>query len=296
MTYPTTRNANASTVNTGRRTLMASLGALAGAAGLGAAGAANAQGTAAKALQGKVAIVTGARNNQGRAYAVALAGLGADVVVHYHREATRDQAEETAKLVRAQGRKAVLVAGDLGEIANVKKVFDAAQTSFGRVDILVNTVGVIIKKPMAEVTDADYERSQRANTKAVLFSMQEAAKRMGDNGRIINIGTSLTAGAAPGYALYAGTKAPGEEFVRMLAKEIGKRGITVNNVAPGPLDNPFFHSMENPQSVAFATNLSVAGRLGKESDITPVVEFLAGPQSQWITGQTLWVNGGYLTR
>ncbi|MGL4577173.1 MAG: SDR family oxidoreductase [Burkholderiaceae bacterium] len=295
MTTSTTHATNPS-LHMSRRSLMAGLGALAGAAGLAAAGAANAQTAAAKPLQGKAAIVTGARNNQGRAYAVALAGMGADVVVHYHREATRDQAEETAKLVRAQGRKAVLVAGDLGEIANVKKVFDAAQSSFGRIDILVNTVGVIIKKPMAEVTEADYERSQRANTKAILFTMQEAAKRMADNGRIINIGTSLTAGAAPGYALYAGTKAPGEEFTRMLAKEIGKRGITVNNIAPGPLDNPFFHSMETPQSTAFAANLSVVGRLGKESDITPVVEFLAGPQSQWVTGQTLWVNGGYLTR
>jgi NAD(P)-dependent dehydrogenase (short-subunit alcohol dehydrogenase family) len=279
-----------------RRTLIVGAGALAGTAGLAATGAATAQTAAAKPLQGKAAIVTGARNNQGRAYAVALAGLGADVVVHYHRETTRDQAEETARLVRAQGSKAVLVAGDLGEIANVKKVFDAAQTSFGRLDVLVNTVGVIIKKPMVEVTEADYERSHRANVKAIFFTMQEAAKRMADNGRIINIGTSLTAGSAPGYALYGGTKAPGEEFVRMLAKEIGRRGITVNNIAPGPLDNPFFHSMETPQSTAFAANLSVAGRLGKESDITPVVEFLAGPQSQWVTGQTLWVNGGYLTR
>jgi NAD(P)-dependent dehydrogenase (short-subunit alcohol dehydrogenase family) len=278
-----------------RRNMLAGLGALAGAAGLGAAGAANAQ-TGAKLLQGKAAIVTGARNNQGRAFAVALAALGADVVVHYHREATRDQAEETAKLVRAKGSKAVLVSGDLAELANVKKVFDAAQTSFGKLDILVNTVGVIIKKPVVEVTEADYERSHRANIKAIFFTMQEAAKRMAENGRIINIGTSLTAGAAPGYALYGGTKAPGEEFTRMLAKEIGKRGITVNNVAPGPLDNPFFHSMETPQSTAFAAGLSVAGRLGKESDITPVVEFLASPQSQWVTGQTLWVNGGYLTR
>ncbi|MGL5002668.1 MAG: SDR family oxidoreductase, partial [Casimicrobium sp.] len=247
-------------------------------------------------LKGKAAIVTGARNNQGRAYAAALAAMGADVVVHYHRAETKDQAEETARLVRAQGVKAVLVQGDLGDLANVKKVFDAAQSNFGRIDILVNTVGYIVKKPMAEITEADYERSQRANTKAILFTMQEAARRMNDNGRIINIGTSLTAGAAPGYSLYAGTKAPGEEFTRMLSKEIGKRGITVNNVAPGPLDNPFFHQAENPQSVAFATNLSVSGRLGNESDITPVVAFLAGPQSQWVNGQTLFVNGGYLTR
>jgi NAD(P)-dependent dehydrogenase (short-subunit alcohol dehydrogenase family) len=287
----------------GRRRVLGGLTALAGVA---AAAAVNAQGqapssaastaTADKPLKGKAAIVTGARNNQGRAFAAALAAMGADVVVHYHRAETKDQAEETARMVRANGAKAVLVQGDLADLANVKKTFDAAQSNFGRIDILVNTVGYIVKKPMAEITEADYERSHRANTKAILFTMQEAARRMGDNGRIINIGTSLTAGAAPGYSLYAGTKASGEEFVRMLSKEIGKRGITVNNIAPGPLDNPFFHQAENPQSVAFATNLSVSGRLGKESDITPVVAFLAGPQSQWVNGQTLFVNGGYLTR
>jgi NAD(P)-dependent dehydrogenase (short-subunit alcohol dehydrogenase family) len=280
------------------------LGGLTALAGVVAASAVDAQAqtasaattTSDKPLKGKAAIVTGARNNQGRAYAIALAAMGADVVVHYHRAETKDQAEETARSVRAQGAKAVLVQGDLAELVNVKNVFDAAQSNFGRIDILVNTVGYIVKKPMAEITEADYERSHRANTKAILFTMQEAARRMNDNGRIINLGTSLTAGSAPGYSLYAGTKASGEEFTRMLSKEIGKRGITVNTIAPGPLDNPFFHQAETPQSAAFAANLSVSGRLGKESDITPVVAFLAGPQSQWVSGQTLFVNGGYLTR
>ncbi len=281
------------------------LGGLTAVAGMLAAGAASAQ-TAApaatvsaaanKPLKGKSAIVTGARNNQGRAYAVALATMGADVVVHYHRAETKDQAEETARLVRAQGSKAVLVQGDLADIPNVKNLFDAAQSNFGKVDILVNTVGYIVKKPVADLTEADYERSHRANSKAILFTMQEAARRMTDFGRVINIGTSLTAGSAPGYSLYAGTKASAEEFMRMMSKEVGKRGITVNNIAPGPLDNPFFHAAETPQSTAFAASLSVAGRLGKESDVTPVVAFLASPESQWMTGQTFWVNGGYLTR
>jgi NAD(P)-dependent dehydrogenase (short-subunit alcohol dehydrogenase family) len=276
-------------------------GGLAGLAGLAAAGAASAQSATAstaqaKPLKGKVAVITGARNNQGRAYAVALAKMGADLVLHYHRAETLDQAQETERLVRAEGARTVLVQGDLGEVANVRRVFDAGQNTFGRIDILVHTVGLIIKKPMAEVTEADYERSHRANTKALFFSMAEAGKRLADNGRIIAIGTSLTAGAAPGYALYAGTKAPVEEFTRILAKEVGKRGITVNCIAPGPLDNSFFHAAETPQSVAFAASLSVVGRLGKESDISPLVEHLASSGSQWITGQTHWINGGYLTR
>jgi NAD(P)-dependent dehydrogenase (short-subunit alcohol dehydrogenase family) len=282
---------------TTRRTLLGALTAATATLGVAAhAGASERSRSSAKPLAGKVAIVTGARNNQGRAYAVALARMGADLVLHFHREATRGEAEETARLARSEGARTVLISGDLGEAANAKKVFDLAQSSYGRIDILVNTVGVIIKKPIAEVTEADYERSHRANAKSALFLMQEAARRMADGGRIIHIGTSLTAGSAPGYALYGGTKAPAEEFTRMLAREIGRRGITVNNVAPGPLDNPFFHAAETPQSVAFATNLSVEGRLGREADITPVVAFLAGPESQWVNGQTLWVNGGYLTR
>jgi NAD(P)-dependent dehydrogenase (short-subunit alcohol dehydrogenase family) len=300
----TTLNHN-DTIIASRRKALGSLTALAGIVAAGAASSqtapaaapAAATGAAAnKPLKGKSAIVAGARNNQGRAYAAALAAMGADVVVHYHRAETKDQAEETARLVRAQGSKAVLVQGDLADVPNVKKLFDAAQSNFGKVDILVNTVGYIIKKPIADITEADYERSHRANSKAILFTMQEAARRMADMGRVINIGTSLTAGAAPGYSLYAGTKAGAEEYMRMMAKEVGKRGITVNNVAPGPLDNPFFHGQENAQSTAFAAGLSAAGRLGKESDITPVVAFLASPESQWINGQTLWVNGGYLTR
>ncbi len=272
-------------------------------AGLAAAGAAAAQmpGTpgaaaVAKPLQGKAAIVTGARNNQGRAYAVALAKLGADLVLHFHRNETKDQNDETVRLVREQGVRVASVVGDMAEAGVAKAVFDAAQSSFGKIDIVVNTVGVIVKKPFAQLTEADYTRSERANVKSLFHLFQQSAQRLADNGRLIHIGTSLTAGTAPGYALYAGTKAPCEEFTRIVAREVGKRGITVNTVAPGPLDNPFFHAAETPESAKFAANLSVAGRLGKESDTTPLVTFLAQPESQWVTGQTLWANGGYLTR
>jgi NAD(P)-dependent dehydrogenase (short-subunit alcohol dehydrogenase family) len=269
-------------------------------AGLAAAGAATAQTQAATAtarpLQGKAAIVTGARNNQGRAYAVALAKLGADLVLHFHRNESKDQNDETARLVREHGVRVATVVGDMAEASVAKAVFDAAQGTFGKIDIVVNTVGLIVKKPFAQLTEADYTRSERANVKALFHVFQQSAQRLADNGRLIHIGTSLTAGTAPGYALYAGTKAPCEEFTRMVARELGKRGITVNTIAPGPLDNSFFHAAETPESAKFAANLSIIGRLGKESDTTPLVTFLALPESQWVTGQTLWVNGGYLTR
>jgi NAD(P)-dependent dehydrogenase (short-subunit alcohol dehydrogenase family) len=271
-----------------------------GTAGLAltAATTAQAQGTtnAGRPLAGKVAIVTGARNNQGRAYAAALAGLGVNVVIHYHRVETRNEAADTAGLVEKAGAKAILIQGDLTNSENVKKLFDAAQTTFGGTDIVVHTVGAIIKKPLAQFTDAEFERLDAINNRALFYTMREAANRVRNGGRIIAIGTSLTAGSAPGYAVYAGTKAPVEEYTRMLARELGEKRITVNAIAPGPLDNTFFHAAETPQSTAFAASLSVERRLGKIEDIVPLVEFLAQPPSQWVNGQTLWINGGYLTR
>ena len=168
-------------------------------------------------------------------------------MVHYHRAETQAEAEETASLVRAEGVKAVLVQGDLSIVANIRKMYDVAMNEFGRVDIVVNNAGYIKKKPFVEITEEEFDRCVGINTKGLYFSMQEAAKRIADNGRIINIGTSLLGATTGMYSAYAGTKAPVEAFTRALAKEIGKRGITVNVVAPGAVDTPFFHSQETPR-------------------------------------------------
>jgi NAD(P)-dependent dehydrogenase (short-subunit alcohol dehydrogenase family) len=126
--------------------------------------------------------------------------------------------------------------------------------------------------------------------------MQEAARRIAEGGRIINMGTTLLAATTGMYGVYAGSKAPLEAFTRALAKEIGSRGVTVNTVCPGPIDTPFYHSQENEQSVAYVTRMSVANRLGTIDDVVPLIEFLASPKSQWMTAQTLFINGGYLAR
>jgi NAD(P)-dependent dehydrogenase (short-subunit alcohol dehydrogenase family) len=250
---------------------------------------------AERELLGKVAIVTGARNNLGRGFAVGLARKGADVVVHYHREATRDQAEETARLVREQGAKAILVPGDLSQVANIKRLFDETTKAFGRVDIVVQNAGSLVKKPMAEITEAEYDRVAGINSKGTFFIMQEAIRRIADNGRIVNIGTSLLASTIGNYSAYAGTKAAMEDFTRALAREIDwKRNITVNTIAPGPVDTPFFREPESPEAIAAIAGL--AGRLGTIDDIVPLVEFLASPQSRWVNAQTIFINGGYVTR
>ncbi|WP_305984160.1 SDR family oxidoreductase [Roseibium sp. MMSF_3544] len=277
-----------------RRSVLTGMGvaALAGAA----ATQASAQVAGAKPLAGKVAIVSGARNNMGRAFSVKLGEMGANVVVHYHRAETRDQAEETVRLVEAQGAQAALTMGDLGQVDNVRAMYNTAEETFGGVDIVLNHAGAILKKPLAEFSDDEFERLDAINNRGLFYSLREAATRVRDGGRIINTGTSLLAGAAPGYTIYSGTKAPVEEYTRMLAKELGAKRITVNSFAPGPVDTPFFHGQETEQSAAYAARLSTEQRLGAIEDIVPIVAFLASAESQWVNGQTVWINGGYLTR
>jgi NAD(P)-dependent dehydrogenase (short-subunit alcohol dehydrogenase family) len=247
-------------------------------------------------LKGKVAIVTGARNNLGRAFAIALAGAGADVLVHYHREETRAEADETAKQVRAAGGKVALSAGDLGVRANVTRMYETATRELGGVDIVVNNAGFIRKRPFVEITDEELERSIAINTRGLFLSMQEAARRIRDDGRIINIGTSLLGATTGMYSVYAGTKAPAEHFTRALAKEIGARGVTVNTIAPGAVDTPFFHGEETPQSVEYVKKAHVAGRLATVDDIVGTVVFLASPRAAWVSAQTIFVNNAYLAR
>lgn len=250
----------------------------------------------AKVLAGKVALVTGSARNLGRGYAVALAQDGASVMIHYHDDADRPDALETARLVRATGARAAVAGGDLCNVAVIRRMFDQTIAEWGRIDIVVNNAGKIVKKPIAEISESEFDSVFCVNARAPFFVMQEAARRLAENGRVINVGTSLIASVTPGYAIYAGSKSSLEQFTRALAREVGARGITVNMIAPGPVDTPFYRIPESPDAVAYATNLSVARRLGAVSDIVPLVRFLASPESQWITAQTLFINGGYGTR
>lgn len=247
-------------------------------------------------LTGKVAIITGAARNLGRGCAEALARNGADIVIHYHTAGSKADAEETARLVRSNGVRAILVSGDLSKVNNIKRMFDETFKAFGRVDIVVNNAGKIVKKPVAQITEDDYDSVFGINSKGSFFVMQEAARRIADNGRIINIGSSLVGATTGLYSVYAGSKASMEHFTRALAKEIGGRGVTVNMVAPGAFDTPFFRGPETPETIAYISRGSVAGRLGKVDDMVPLIEFLALPRSQWITAQTIFINGGYLAR
>ncbi|MBE9099085.1 SDR family oxidoreductase [Vacuolonema iberomarrocanum] len=245
-------------------------------------------------LTGKAAIVTGARANIGRAIAVELARMGSNVVIHYHRPETRDQAEQTAAMCQEYGVQTAFAVGDLGDKANVMSMFDVATDTFGRLDIFVHNAGALVKGPVAELSDEDYVRMQRVNVDATFYGFREAARRIEDGGRIIGIASSVTGGPPPQYGVYTGGKSFMNGMVLAMAKELGSRAITVNSINPGPLDTPFFHEPETPESVAYISQLAPMGRLGEVEELMPAVRMLLSPEGMWMNGETLYINNGYL--
>jgi NAD(P)-dependent dehydrogenase (short-subunit alcohol dehydrogenase family) len=245
-------------------------------------------------LTGRTAIVTGAARNLGRGIAQMLASHGANVVVHYHSAQSRADAEHTARLVREAGAQAELVQADLGAPDGASVILERCWASFGRLDVLINNAGIIIKKPFPELTDEDFERSFAINARAPFHLMRAAAQRMRDGGRIVNIGTSVLACSFAFYSVYAASKSALEHMSRGLAKELAGRQITVNTVAPGALDTAFFFGGETKESAEAIRHFT--GGLGAVQDVVPLVEFLVRPDAGWMAGQTVFINGAFATR
>ncbi len=247
-------------------------------------------------LEGKTAIVTGASRNLGAQFAKELAAAGAATVVHYNADESQSEAQSVAGAASKFGVNSVTVQADLSRVAGVKQLFEAAEASFGKIDIVINNAGAMHKAPIAETSEEDFDRVFALNAKAAFFVMKEAGDCLEDNGRIINIGTSLLGAFTGYYAAYAGSKAPLEDFTRALAKEVGHRGITVNTICPGPIETSFLTGAETQETLDWLASASVAARLGQIEDITPWIVFLASPGARWATGQTIFVNGGFATR
>lgn len=246
-------------------------------------------------LNGKVVVVAAGAKNLGGLISRAFAADGANIVVHYNSSETKPAADETVGAIKALGRDAFAVQGDLTQVAEVRRLFDEAIQRFGGIDIAINTVGKVLKKPFVDTTEAEYDSMFGINAKAAYFFIQEAGRHMNDGGKIVTVLTSLLAAFTGLYSTYAGAKAPVEHFTRAAAKEFGPRGISVTNVAPGPMDTPFFYPAEAPEAVAYHKSQSMNGQLTKIEDIVPIVKFLA-TDGWWITGQTIFANGGYTTR
>ncbi|WP_020667009.1 SDR family oxidoreductase [Amycolatopsis nigrescens] len=248
-----------------------------------------------RSLRGKVAVIAGGAKNLGGLISTTLAAEGADIVVHYHGDGSRDDAEKTVDAVRRNGTKAIAVQGDLTKVDAVRALFDTAIANFGGVDVAVNTTGRVLRKPIVDTTETEYDEMFAINAKAAYFFVQEAGKRINNEGKIISLVTSLLAAYTDGYSTYAGGKAPLEHFTRAASKEFAARGISVTNVAPGPMDTPFFYPQETPERVEFHKSQALRNQLTRIEDIAPLVRFLA-TDGWWITGQTIFANGGYTTR
>jgi NAD(P)-dependent dehydrogenase (short-subunit alcohol dehydrogenase family) len=246
-------------------------------------------------LTDKVVLVAGGAKNLGGLISREFAGKGAKVVVHYHSKTTQSEAEATVQAVQQLGTKAFAIQGDLTKPENVTALFEQAKTQFGRVDVAVNTVGKVLRKPILDTTEAEFDSMFDINAKSAYFFIKEAGKHLEDNGKIITIVTSLLAAFTDGYSTYAGGKAPVEHFTRAAAKEFADRGISVTAIGPGPMDTPFFYGEETPERVAFHKSQGMGNQLTQIEDIVPIVRFLA-TEGWWITGQTIFANGGYTTR
>lgn len=245
-----------------------------------------------KPLEGKTAIITGSSRGIGRAIAEQLADLGASVVINY--SSSPDKAAEVVEGIIRKGGKAAAIHADLSKVSEVEKLFHETIAEFGKVDILINNAGMMITKPLAEVTEAEYDKQFAVNVKGTFFACQQAMKYMEKNGRIVNFSTSVVGQMFPAYSVYAGTKGAVEQFTRQLAKEFGSKQITINAVAPGPVNTELFTAGKTEQQIEGSKKLNAFGRFAEPEDIANVIEFLASDKSQWVTGQTLRVNGGFI--
>lgn len=240
-------------------------------------------------LNGKVALVTGASRGIGAATAKRLAADGADVAITYAKDAKA--AESVVKAIEAAGRKALAVQADAADAEAVKAAVEQTAKAFGRIDVLVNNAGTAIPKPFTEATLEEMNRVIDINVRGVLVATQAALKHMPDGGRIISIGSCVgERNMTPGLTAYSATKGAVKMFTQGLAREVGGRGITVNNVQPGPIDtelNPASGDWAAPQLANTALN-----RYGHVEEVAALVAFVAGPEGAYITGANLTIDGG----
>ncbi len=241
-------------------------------------------------LTGEVAVVTGASRGIGKAIAQRLSRDGAAVVINYTTNA--DKAHELVTKLTAQGGQALAIQADLGKIADIRRLFEQVKRHFGRLDILVNNAGVSGGQALDTITEARFTEIFDVNVRGVVFASQEAARCFGPaGGRIINL-SSVLARHAPGNLVYGATKAAIDSITKSMAIELGPRGIRVNAVAPGLTVTDMGTSTPTTLQEN-AVKHTALGRMGEPEEIADVVAFLAGRDGRWISGQTIYTDGGY---
>lgn len=237
-------------------------------------------------LNGKVAIVTGSSSGIGQAIAERLATDGAIVVVNYLRSESKARAVVAG--IQGKGGKAVVVQADMSVVSDARRLIADTAAQFSRVDILVNNAGKFVPNSFLDTTEADFDTQMALHAKGPYFAMQEVAKVMRDQGRIVNISTAGTKLHYYGATAYLGSRGALEQFTQGIAQELAPRGITVNTVAPGFTDTGILTEPYRQMGM----QLSPFKRLGAPEDIAEVVAFLVSEQAGWVTGQTIQAGGG----
>jgi 3-oxoacyl-[acyl-carrier protein] reductase len=243
-----------------------------------------------KALDGKVALVTGGSRGIGAAVALRLAEDGADVALTFHRNQQR--ADEIVDKIKAVGRRAVAIQADSADPAAVVAAVERVAGELGRLDILVNNAGVGMLGPFDELTLAQFEETVAVNVRAPFVATQAAVRHMSAGGRVITIGSNVVDRVAfPGFGLYAMSKTALVGLTKALGRELGGRAITVNLVHPGATDTEM-NPADGPNAAGQA-GLTALGHFAEPADIAAVVAFLAGPEGRYVTGASVTADGGF---
>jgi 3-oxoacyl-[acyl-carrier protein] reductase len=239
-------------------------------------------------LKGKAALVTGAGRGLGRVIALRLAEEGAAVMVNY--AASRNGAEEVVETIQKAGGKAVAHQADITRRPEVVRMFEAIDRHLGRIDIVVNSSGVGAACPLPEITDEQIAFQFGINLFGPLYIASEAAKRLGEGGRIINIGSTYADFPTANGSLYATPKAALKSFTEVWAKELGRQGVTVNTVIPGATSPGMIDASSDHYKEAYA-KASPFNRYGRAEEVASVVAFLCSPEASWVSGTHVMVNG-----
>jgi 3-oxoacyl-[acyl-carrier protein] reductase len=244
-------------------------------------------------LQNKTALITGSARGLGKAIAERYAALGANVVINYSKDKT--SAAEVVSNITAMGAKVIAIQADVSKVADIERLFEEAKKAFGKIDIVVANAGIeMVETAVTQFTEEQFDRLFSINTKGAYFTMQQAAKNVEDNGRIIYIASSTTAFPVQGMAVYGGSKITPRYLVDVLSKEIGHRGVTVNSIIPFAVDHSgiFAEADSYPELRKSLLDSCPMGRLAEVEDVANAAEFFASDLSSFVNGQHLLINGG----